>query len=233
MREDQNKRKQEILTTAARLFRQKGYNATSMNDLAKECGLFKGSLYHYFKNKEEILQDVIKPYFEYLLPHLEAIDNSKMMPTEKLRMSLEIQMRAIEANRDAVSVALREDRALGNPYREIYIAQRNGLEDHLVAILKEGIEKGVFRKVDIRMMSKAILGMCNWATVWYSRSGRLSSKAVADHFTDLAISGLKTKRLSQPDEPLTFQDTKNSTHRDLPSSSIDKLQGQLPGQELR
>ena len=199
MREDQNKRKQEILTTAARLFRQKGYNATSMNDLAKECGLFKGSLYHYFKNKEEILQEVIQPYFEYLLPHLEAIDNSKMMPTEKLRMSLEIQMRAIEANRDAVSVALREDRALGNPYREEYVAQRNRLEDHLVAILEDGIEKGVFRKVDIRMMSKAILGMCNWATVWYSTSGMLSSKAIAEHFTDLAISGLETKHLSRLD----------------------------------
>lgn len=199
MREEQNKRKQEILTIAARIFRQKGYNATSMNDLAKECGLFKGSLYHYFKNKEEILQEVIQPYFEYLLPHLEAIDSSKMTPTKKLRMSLEIQMRAIEANRDAVSVALREDRAVGNPYREEYVAQRNRLEDHLVAILEEGIEKGMFRKLDIRMMSKAILGMCNWATVWYSRSGRLSSKAIADHFTDLAISGLKNKHLSRLD----------------------------------
>jgi len=187
------------LTIAARIFRQKGYNATSMNDLAKECGLFKGSLYHYFKNKEAILQEVIQSYFEYLLLYLEPINSSKVMPTEKLRMSLEIQMRAIEANRDAVSVALREDRAVENPYREAYIAQRNRLEDHLASILEEGIEKGMFRKVDIRLTTKAILGMCNWATVWYSRSGRLSSEAIAKHFTDLAISGLETNHLSRLD----------------------------------
>jgi AcrR family transcriptional regulator len=199
MREDHYKRKQEILTIAARIFRQKGYNATSMNDLAKECGLFKGSLYHYFKNKEEILQEVIQSYFEYLLQYLEPINSSKVLPTEKLRMSLEIQLKAIEANRDAVSVALREDRAVENPYREAYIAQRNRLEDHLVAILEEGIEKGVFRKVDIRLTTKAILGMCNWAAVWYSRSGRLSSKAIAQHFTDLAISGLETNHRSRLD----------------------------------
>jgi AcrR family transcriptional regulator len=199
MREDHNKRKQEILTIAARIFRQKGYNATSMNDLAKECGLFKGSLYHYFKNKEAILQEVIQSYFEYLLLYLEPINSSKAMPAEKLRMSLEIQIRAIEANRDAVSVALREDRAISNPYREAYIAQRNRLEDHLASILAEGIEKGVFRKVDIRLTTKAILGMCNWATVWYSRSGRLSSKAIAKHFTDLAISGLETNHLNRLD----------------------------------
>ena len=199
MRDDHNKRKQEILTIAARIFRQKGYNATSMNDLAKECGLFKGSLYHYFKNKEAILQEVIQSYFEYLLLYLEPINSSKVMPTEKLRMSLEIQMRAIEANRDAVSVALREDRAVENPYREAYIAQRNRLEDHLASIIEEGIEKGMFRKVDIRLTTKAILGMCNWATVWYSRSGRLSSEAIAKHFTDLAISGLETNHLSRLD----------------------------------
>lgn len=199
MREDHNKRKQEILTIAARIFRQKGYNATSMNDLANECGLFKGSLYHYFKNKGEILQEVIQSYFEYLLLYLEPINSSKAMPTEKLRMSLEIQMRAIEANRDAVSVALREDRAVEDPYREAYIAQRNRLEDHLAGILEEGIEKGVFRKVDISLTTKAILGMCNWATVWYSPSGRLSSKAIAEHFADLAISSLETNRLSRLD----------------------------------
>ena len=199
MREDHNKRKQEILTIAARIFRQKGYNATSMNDLAKECGLFKGSLYHYFKNKEAILQEVIQSYFEYLLLYLEPIISSNVMPTEKLRMSLEIQMRAIEANRDAVSVALREDRAVENPYREAYIAQRNRLEDHLASIIEEGIEKGMFRKVDIRLTTKAILGMCNWATVWYSRSGRLSSEAIAKHFTDLVISGLETNHLSRLD----------------------------------
>jgi len=199
MRDDPNKRKQEILTIAARIFRQKGFNATSMNDLANECGLFKGSLYHYFKNKEQILQEVIQLYFDYLLPYLEPINSSKELPTEKLRMSLEIQMRAIEVNRDAVSVTLREDRALENPYREAYIAQRNRLEDHLVGILEEGIEKGMFRKVDIRMTTKAILGMCNWAAIWYSRTGRLSAKAIAEHFTDLAMSGLETNHRSRLD----------------------------------
>ena len=208
MREEHNKRKQEILTIAARIFRQKGYNATSMNDLANECGLFKGSLYHYFKNKEQILQEVIQSYFEYLLLYLEPINSSKLMPTEKLRMSLEIQMRAIEANRDAVSVALREDLAVENPYRETYIAQRNRLEDHLASILEEGIEKGMFRKVDIRLTTKAILGMCNWATVWYSRSGRLNSKAIAKHFADLAISGLETKRKGRKS---LLKETENSS----------------------
>ena len=199
MREDHNRRKQEILTIAARIFRQKGYNATSMNDLAKECGLFKGSLYHYFKNKEQILQEVVQSYFDYLLPYLEPISSSTALPTEKLRMSLEIQLRSIEANRDAVSVALREDRAVQDPYREAYIAQRNRLEDHLAGILEEGMEKGMFRNMDIRMTTKAILGMSNWATIWYNRGGRLTSKAIAEHFADLAVSGLETNHRSRLD----------------------------------
>jgi AcrR family transcriptional regulator len=168
-----------------------------MNDVASECGLFKGSLYHYFKNKEQILQEVIQSYFDYLLPHLERIDGSAALPTEKLRTSLATQLRAIEANRDAVSVALREDRAVHNPYREAYIAQRNRLEDHVAGILEEGVQKGVFRNMDVRMTTKAILGMCNWATIWYNRGGRLTSEAIAEHFADLAVSGLETNRRSR------------------------------------
>ena len=199
MRDDHNKRKQEILRVAARIFRQKGYNATSMNDLAAACGLFKGSLYHYFKNKEEILRETIQSYFDYLMPHLDQIDSSTASPKERLRMSLEIQLRSIEANRDAVSVALREDRSVQNPYRQAYVAQRNRLEAHLAGILEEGIEKGVFRKLDVRMTTKAILGMCNWATIWYNRGGRLASSEIARHFADIAISGIETNHRSRLD----------------------------------
>ena len=187
-------RKQEIIKTAARLFREKGYHATSMDDLADECGLYKGSLYHYFTNKEHILQEVIQSYFEVALQSLERVSLSKATPMQKLRKSVQAQMRAIESHRDVVSVALREDRAVSSPYREIYIAQRDRFEGCIARILEEGIEKGVFRNVDVKLTTKALLGMCNWATIWYRQDGNLSSSKIAKHFADLMISGLEAVR---------------------------------------
>jgi AcrR family transcriptional regulator len=201
MGEMRTSRKQEILAIAARVFRDKGYHATSMDDLANECGLHKGSLYHYFENKEHILQEVIQSYFEVALQGLEQIYRSKATPMKKLRRSVDAQMRAIESHLDAVSVALREDRAVANPYREIYIAQRDRFEGYMAGILEEGIEKGVFRRVDIKLTAKALLGMCNWATVWYRRDGRSSSSEIAKHFADLMLFGLETKRAGRKSLP--------------------------------
>jgi len=187
-------KKQEILAIAARVFREKGYHATSMDDLAKECGLYKGSLYHYFENKETILNNIIQSCLEITLQDAERGYRSKATPRRKLFMYLQSQMKAIDARLDIISVTLREDRAVVNPYRELYIEQRDRIEGYLALILEEGMEKGEFRRVDIKLTTKALLGMCNWATVWYRHDDGMNSNQIAKHFADLVLYGLEANR---------------------------------------
>jgi AcrR family transcriptional regulator len=178
----------------AEVFRKKGYHAASMDDLAKACALQKGSLYHYFESKEQILRDIIQPCLEFALYEFERIHLSKATPESKLRKSLELLMTSIESHLNTMTVLLREDRSIVDPYKKSYVAQRDRLEDYVEHFIKEGIKVGVFRKTDTKLVTKALFGMCNWAVVWYHPDGRLKAQKIAKHYADLVCFGLATRK---------------------------------------
>jgi len=180
-----------IFAEAVRIFREKGYHATSMQNIADAVGLQKGSLYHYIASKDELLYRIFTRSTGAMTRELETIVASKDAPAEKLRRAIALHLAALCDQLDIYAVYLAERRALTN---RRYAQVRAEAEEHarlLEKILQQGIAAGEFRATDVKLTALAILGMCNWLYQWYSPDGRLTPEQIAALFFDTIIHGLK------------------------------------------
>lgn len=185
---------EKIFTEAVKVFRQKGYHAASMQNIADAVGLQKGSLYHYISSKEELLFKIFERSTGALTRQLEEIIASKSAPSEKLRQAIQAHLVALCEQLDIYSVYLSERRALSGRYHNKVRAEGERHALLLEKILQQGIERKEFRAMDTKMVALAILGMCNWLYQWYSPEGRLSPQEISIIFADLVVDGLARKR---------------------------------------
>ncbi len=183
-------REEEILETAVRLFREKGFHNTSMQDLADALGLQKASLYYYFSGKEDLLYRLLERGSRLLSAQIDAIYTSNLPPVEKLRLALETHAVTVMEHLDLVSVYLREYRTLPPERLRKVLSLRRHYEDILMRILEDGIASGDFRPVNVKMAILGFLGMLNWTHQWFSPQGALSAQEVAAILVDLALQGV-------------------------------------------
>ena len=181
---------EKIFAEAVRVFRQKGYHAASMQNIADAVGLQKGSLYHYISSKEELLFKIFERSTGALTQQLEAIINSQDSPSDKLRHAMEAHLVALCEPLDIYTVYLSERRALSGRYHAKVRAEGARHARLLEQIIQQGIASKDFRAVDPKMAAHAILGMCNWLYQWYSPDGRLTPNEIAAIFSNMTTDGL-------------------------------------------
>lgn len=182
--------RESIIDAAVHLFNQNGYHATSMRDIAQVVDLKKPSLYHHFDSKEDILLAILEKGMEQFIAEMETIAASENGCKQKLVAAVEAHARLIADNPEGAAVFLHEDRGLGEEYLSEYVAKRDRVEQLFRAIVKQGIDEGVFREADVAITTQALLGAVNWMTRWYRPQGRLSAEQIADVFCDLFLYGL-------------------------------------------
>jgi AcrR family transcriptional regulator len=184
-------RNQQILLTAARLFRLYGYHGTSMQDLAEALGLQRGSLYHYIESKEEILYTLMKEAIETFIRQVEPIVLSSQPAAQRLRNAVAAHLRVLVSLTDAVAVFLHELKALGSSNQQHIVALRDHYEGLYRKLLAEGIADGSFRPIEPKVATFAILGILNWPYHWYKPEGPLTVEQLAESFSDLILRGLQ------------------------------------------
>ena len=187
---DAQTKDEQIFTEAVRIFREKGYHAASMQNIADAVGLRKASLYHYISSKEQLLSKIFERSTGALTQELEAIIASKDSPTEKLRRAIQAHLTALTDQLDIYTVYLSERRELAARVNAKVRAQAEQHARLIEKILEHGIKTGDFRATDIKMAALAIIGMCNWLYQWYSPAGRLKPAEIANIFSDLIAHGL-------------------------------------------
>ncbi len=180
----------EIIAAATRIFREKGYHATSMQDIAEAVGLLKGSLYHHISSKQELLLKVFENGMQVATERLEEVACAELPPAEKLRQAIVRHIELITEDLDQATVSLMEARALTLKQRRRLIAQRDYFDGLFQGIIQDGIDAGVFRPVDATLITFALMGMHNWLVLWYREDGRLSPREIAAIFADLVLNGL-------------------------------------------
>jgi AcrR family transcriptional regulator len=185
-------RAEEVYSAALRLFREKGYHATSMQDIAAAVGLYKGSLYHYIAGKEDLLAQVFERAMETLIADVEAIvADTSLQPSAQLRLIIAAHVQAVSENLDALTVYLHEFRALAGDSLATVRAQRERYIQLVAEIVGRGVRLGEFSTPDVKIATLGLVGMCNWMCQWYQPSGRLKAQAIGDQFANLLLSGLK------------------------------------------
>ncbi len=179
-----------ILEAAARIFGEKGFHATSMNDIAEAVNLQKASLYYHFNSKQEILIALLDHALDLINGRLELVLAQPLSPDEKLRRAMISYLQTIAENRNLSAVLLLELRSLDPELKARHASRREKFEQLWRDLILEGKQAGVFNSVDPSMAGRAILGVMNWTVTWYRSDGPRSATEIANLFADLLLQGL-------------------------------------------
>jgi AcrR family transcriptional regulator len=186
------RRRDEVVDVAARLFAERGYHPTTIDDLVEATGLTRGGLYHYISGKHDLLSQIHRRFIDPLLEQAEQIAAAGHPPEQTLRLLGEALMTDIATYTDQVTVFLHEWRIIQNDPAWADIRQaRKAFEGVIEQVLRRGIQEGVFEIADVRLTVLAFLGMINYSYQWYSSSGRVSPTRLANTFMDICIDGIR------------------------------------------
>ena len=191
-RETQIDSRQEILRTAARMFQQRGYDATSMNDVAAALKLSKGGLYHHFKSKDEMLFEIMNHAMEITQERVLTPVRGIADPVERLRALIRLHIEVVLSPRDReITVMLHENHPLPPALRKRINARKKEYI-HFVESLMAEIQRGRTAKgaVSPRAAAFALLGMINWIYQWYKPEGDLQTHNLIPQFTELVFGGI-------------------------------------------
>ena len=184
----------DVLSNAARLFREKGFERTSLKEIAEACNMLPGSLYYRYNSKEALLVELMRRGVDLVTAEVESAYASSDDPVERLRLCINAHLRALLVDSDAVYVLLFEWRALGPEAREEIIELRDQYESLWAEILETMIEQGVIRKnVDGRLLRLIGLGALNWVATWFDPNGAHSLDTIGDLIWQIAMDGVINK----------------------------------------
>jgi len=180
----------EILEAAAQIFREKGFHAASMQDIAEAVNLQKASLYYHVSSKQEILLDLLNRALDLLIEHIEQASAQPLPPDEKIRYAIAAYLQTMLENRDLAAVLLLEHRSLQPQYHARHIPRRDRFEHLWRDLIQEGEEAGVFSCTDPDLAARYLMGVMNWTITWYRPDGSLSPQDLASQYGDLFLAGL-------------------------------------------
>jgi AcrR family transcriptional regulator len=206
---DQSVSRDDILRAAAEVLKQRGYEATTMKDIAAEVHLTAASLYHHFKNKNALMLAVLEGGMDYALQQIRPIAESDLAPPEKLRAMIAVHVVSLTEYTSVGAAMVFEIGALlgikepgvGSKLskkaiqefadrRETFITRRVMFEGYFRQAIREGIACNAFREVDVAIFTKTMLGAHNWVGVWYRPGGRLDGAQIADQMADTFLRAL-------------------------------------------
>ena len=180
----------EVYRTAAEIILQKGYDATSVSDIAQALGITKAGLYHYIHGKTQLLFDIM----QYGLNELDReVANPAMKiadPEARLRFMIETHARIVTRGHGAVTILVDEARALTPAQNRKVTRKKREYFNFLRATLQELKDAGKLRNVNLTVATFSLLGMINWLSRWYRAEGSLTDQDVSEAIVDIALNGL-------------------------------------------
>ena len=191
-------RRQAIEDVASDLFRERGYAATSIRDIARALSVQGASLYSHVTSKEDVLWAIVDraaSRFEAAADRAELAAEARRPgdPAEAIAALVRAHVEVLTADVDEAGVFVHEWRALGPERRAAILERRDAYERRFRRRIDEGIAVGAFAMTDPAIASGAILSAVNGVATWYDPQGRLPAARIADHLVDLAMRMLSSQ----------------------------------------
>jgi len=183
-----------ILSRAAQLFAQRGYSATTMNEVAEACGMSKPALYHYYKDKYTLLVQSAEEHMARLEVLVKEVQAMRLAPEERLRMLIERFVEEYANAQDSHRVLTEDVKFLEEEDRErVLAAQRRVVAAfaRTVGELRPELKRAALDKP----LTMLLFGMINWMFTWLKPEGPLSHEAMAPLVADLFFGGVPAVRL--------------------------------------
>ena len=181
-------RRREVVASAAKLFAERGYDATSISELTEATGLAAGGLYHYIEGKDDLLIAICDELLEPLLTQAREIVAAEAPPLEQLRELVTAWVAHVVEHRHHMLVFTQERQAIERQRRWRHVrSQRKAFEKILDEVLARGEADGSMTFADRRLSLLALLGMVNYTPQWLRPRGRLTPEQIADGYCDLVL----------------------------------------------
>jgi|SRR5689334_35040 len=181
-------RREQILEVAARLF-QKGFRATSLDDVAAKIGVTRPAIYYYFRSKEEILAAIYEHAVGVLIDRATAVLAEELPADDLLRRLVQVHVRTMLEEQPIVKVFFQEKASLGLELSRSVKAKELAFTKMMASIVQAGQRQRVFRPGDPELIVNAILGMLIWLYQWY-RPRRHSEAEIVSVFSSMLMEGL-------------------------------------------
>jgi AcrR family transcriptional regulator len=183
-----------VVRRAIDVFNRRGYDGTSMEDLAKELGFTKSAIYHHVPSKSHLLESALDEGLGALSRAIEEARESKVEQTayERLRTAVTESVVVLADHQPAVTLLLR---VRGNSPVELdALKRRRKIDADLAALVKDAVDEGALRSdIEPDLISRLLFGMVNSLIEWYKPEGPKDARAVADALAKIAFDGLTSK----------------------------------------
>jgi len=192
--------KEAILRQAAKLFREKGYRATSLEDVAAAFGVSRPAIYYYFSSKQEILTTIHRQARDKLYNTAEEIFQTGLSTAEKFQRLIENHIYVVATEATILGIYYEEDKELDPDYfREVQTSRRE-YTYKIIELYKKGKEEKVFRDVNPVIPVFTVLGAANWVYRWFREDGPLSAQEIARIMAELITKGCFLNRINDGKE---------------------------------
>lgn len=181
------KKKEDILRTAVRVLAEKGYHGTTIEEIASNLLMTKGSVYYYFQDKQDLLYQSQVMLLGRSIENVEAILCQDLLVTEKLRMAMVGHIEYLLYERSGFEMMVKLEQFFSSEQKEKILQLRDDYGKSFDQLILEGIEEGVFGSVDVKIVRNIILGAMNWVTQWYSESGKKDKTEIAESISDYLL----------------------------------------------
>jgi AcrR family transcriptional regulator len=180
---------EEIIRVATECFNQRGYQATTIEEITARVEISRVTFYTYFKSKDELLQAIFDRSLSAYQSGLEAILAADLPRREKLRRVVAHQVASLTADQPAIRVFFSEEKTLPPQIARDVQEFHRRIDRLLEQDTRTGIERGELIDVPPRLLMYAFMGMCNWVYRWYRPGGAITPEAIADTFSRILESG--------------------------------------------
>ena len=190
----------EVYRAAAQIILRKGYDATSISDIANELGMTKAGRYHYINGKKELLFDIMNFGLDELEREVITPARSVVDPVARLHFIIASHARLVTRGHGSITLLVDEITALTPvQYRKI-TARKRAHFDRLRSLLNTLKSEGMLQDVDTTVATFSLLGMIHWLSRWFKQDGTLTEEQVAEEIVKIALNGLlpPNPRAAQP-----------------------------------
>ena len=184
------KRASHVYRVAAEIMCHKGYEATSMNDIAEAAGLTKAGIYHYIRGKEDLLFGIMTYAMDNVEQNIIAPAREAASAEERLRTIVDRHTRSVIEGVGAITIVLDEMTALTPAHRRTITARKRAYLDFIRETLKQLAAEGKLRKVNPTIAAFSLLGMILWISRWYRRDGKITPEQARQDYVEIAMNAV-------------------------------------------
>ncbi len=184
-------KKELILRKAAIMFREKGFAATSMRDLAESVGIEAASLYNHIRSKNEILEAICFDVANRFNLNMEALDAGQQKSIIKVESLLRFHIQQMIDSYEDVYVSDREWKHLEEPYLSNFQTQRRNYRKKFAAIIEEGMQKAEIRRIDAPTAVLIMLHAVSGIESWHRSTAKINAQELEDNMVMIMIDGLR------------------------------------------